>query len=115
MTRQIELLEKLRIAASEKWEVDTGEIPDMDLALEYILELKEIKEYGHDKHRWYTMFSRVVTDGNIFLDFQTYDNSGDENAFDSDEHAKMILDSVVEVFPQETTTIEYVTKDKVRE
>jgi hypothetical protein len=80
---------------------------------EMLTEAETVKEYGHDEHRWYTMFSRVVKVGDIFVDFEDYSNSGDEPAFDSDEFTRMVLDSACEVFEKEVTVTAYVTADKL--
>ena len=67
-----------------------------------------LKEYGHDEHRWYTMYSKVVKLGEVYIDFQTYTNSGDEPAFDGKEHFEMVMESACEVFPKEVTVTDYV-------
>ena len=89
-------------------------VDDDDCIFEFLIDLKTIKEYGHDEHRWYTTYSVVVKiDDNFYVDFQTYRNSGDEPALDSNEYEEMVLTSVCEVFPKEITIIDYVTKDKL--
>jgi hypothetical protein len=72
-----------------------------------------VKEYGHDEHRWYTLYHAVVKVGDFFVDIETFSNSGDEPAMDHEDANKMIWDSAVEVFPKEVTVTDYVTADKL--
>ncbi len=112
---QKELRTKLdNYAKSRNWDDDDGIVEDETIQ-EILTEAIQLKEYGHDEHRWYTMFSVVVQIEDFFVDFQTYSNSGDEPAFDRKEWQKMVFDSAVEVFPKEITTIDYVTKDKLKD
>jgi len=86
-----------------------------DDVLELLSEAKydAVEEYGHDEHRWYTLYNVVVKFDSFFVDFVTSSNSGDEPAFDKEDADKMIWDSAVEVFPTEVKVIKYVTKDKL--
>ncbi len=91
-------------------------LPDNDESVMEVLSYGDaVKEYGHDEHRWYTMYSKIVKVGDFFVDFETYTNSGDEPAFDGNEHFEMVRDSAVEVFPVPVMTTDYVTADKLEE
>jgi hypothetical protein len=103
-----ELRDKLNAIDS----ADGGDNSD-DCIYEMLTEAETVKEYGHDEHRWYTMFSTVVKVGDIFVDFEDYSNSGDEPAFDGAEATRMVLDSACEVFEKEVTVVDYVTADKL--
>ena len=104
-----ELRKKLQDIADEKnWDFD-------EFVLESLPYGTAIKEYGHDEHRWYTVYSKVIKLGDIFIDFQTYTNSGDEPAFDHKEHLAMIMDTACEVFPKEVTITDYFTKEGLKE
>ncbi len=97
-----------KIAIAKGWDSNDDEV-----IVEIIRYGKTLKKYGHDKHRWYTLFSRVVQIEDFFVDFQDYENSGDEPALDSKERTEMILSSVVEVFKKQVTVADYVTKDEL--
>ena len=104
---QEELKKQLEDMANAKgWDVN-------EFIMEELVYSKSLKEYGHDEHRWYTMYSKVVKIGDIYIDFQTYTNSGDEAAFDGEEHLKMVMESACEVFPQAVIVTDYVTADKL--
>ena len=83
-------------------------IDDYSLAETLIDFGKTKKEYGHDEHRWYTTYRQVVLLGDIFIEFTTYNNSGDEPAFDTKEWHDMILESAIEVMPKEVKVIDYI-------
>ncbi len=105
MKKNDELWKKLEAyAISKDWQ------PGNETIFEILVEADRKKEYGHDEHRWFTLFSVVVQVGEIFIDFQTYQNSGDEPAFNGDEYREMVFDSAVEVFPFEVTVTDYKTK-----
>ena len=88
-------------AVSKGWE------PDDDIVMEILIEGKTKKEFGHDEHRWYTLFTQVVQIDEMFVEFNNYSNSGDEPALDGDEWRKMVFDSAKEVFPKTVETIDY--------
>lgn len=71
-----------------------------------------IKSYNHDEHRWYTTFNVVVKLGGIYVDFQDYSSSGDEDAL-CGQGDNVAWDSAVEVFPKEVTVTDYVTADEL--
>ena len=94
-------------------EIEGGEpLTDSDI-IEMVVYGETAKpEYDHDEHRWYTTWNKVVKVGGIFIDFAYYSNSGDEDAL-CGEGDKMVIDSMVEVFPKEITVTDYVTADKL--
>ena len=82
-------------------------IEDKDI-FETLVELgKILKESDHDQHRWYTAFYVVKQIEDFFVQFQTYENSGDEPALDKEEWQEMVLESAKEVKPHQRTVIDY--------
>lgn len=69
---------------------------------------KNLKVYAHDKHRWYTLYKRVVKIGDIFVEFQDYEYNSEESPFDGKQEIDMVINSMKQVFPKETTIIDYV-------
>ena len=98
-------------AKSKDWAEEDGTVSDRTIR-DVLVDASPIKEYGHNEHRWFTMYSVVVQIGEFFVDFQTYSNSGDKPAFDKKEWDEMVLQDAIEVFPKEVTVTDYVTADK---
>lgn len=107
-----DIKEVLRQKAAVYYKKSVDTIDD-NAIIEFLENGKTVKVYGHEEHRWYTMFSKVIELDGMFLDFEDYVNSGDEPAFSREEHAELILSSIVQVYPKEITTTDYVTKDKL--
>jgi len=82
-------------------------ISDNDI-VELLREQKSLKEYGRDKHRWYTLFKRVVKLMDIFVEFTDITNFGDEPALDEEEINNLVLSSMKQVYPKEVTIVDYV-------
>jgi hypothetical protein len=93
---------------SKGWSKTKEDIKEILSEAEY----NSVKEYGYDEHRWYTTYNVVVKVGDIYIDFESYSNSGDEDAL-CGEGGNMAWDSAVEVFPKEVTITDYVTADKL--
>ncbi len=103
-----ELRDKLNnYSASKGWGESDGDI------FELLIEAKSVKEYGHDEHRWYTAYSKVVKVSDFFVDFQDMTSTGDEPGYDSDERQSEALRTATEVFEKQVTVTDYVTKDKL--
>ncbi len=103
-----ELRDKLSAHIMQEQSMES--VSDADIA-ETLREASTLKEYDHDEHRWYTVYTAVVAIGDMFIRFQTYTNTGDEPAFDREEGDAMILNSAVEVFPKQVTVVDYVPKE----
>lgn len=101
------------LALAEKLEKHAGiDLSDSDIVEMLKYESTKITAYGHDSHRWYTLYNQVVKIGDMFIDFETYSNEGDEDAM-CGEGDKMVLKSAVEVFPKEVTVTKYVKEDEL--
>ena len=97
-----ELREKLNeYSKSKGWGEDDSTIREI------LTESKTLKEYAKNEHRWYTTFRCVVQVEDIFIDFQTYTNSGDEPAMDHKDWDNMVLSSMKQVLPKEKIIIDY--------
>ncbi len=97
----------------DAYAVTQGWKPEDGIIMEILIEGDTKKEFGHDEHRWYTVFSQVVQVGDIFIEFENYTNSGDEPAFDRNDWRKMVFDSAHEVFPKTVEVVDYVAATEV--